>query len=123
MANTTISAERIIIKRAYEEAAEADGTRILVERLWPRGISKEKAALDDWMKDIAPSTELRKWFSHDAEKWPEFQRRYRAELADHQDMIEELRVIAREGQLTLVYGSRDKEHNGATVLRDVLLNG
>jgi uncharacterized protein YeaO (DUF488 family) len=110
----------IKLKRAYEDASRHDGFRILVERLWPRGVSKEEAHLDLWLKDVAPSTKLRKWFGHDPEKWPEFQKRYRAELKDQKDALKLLRAKARAGTVTLVYGARDEEHNGALVLKKVL---
>jgi len=108
------------LKRAYEPAEPADGTRILVDRLWPRGVSKEEAALDDWMKDIAPSTELREWFGHDPAKWPEFERRYRAELAQHGAELQHIRDLAKSHKVTLVYSARDEQHNDAIVLRAVL---
>lgn len=116
-----IPATNIKLKRAYDPPAADDGTRILVDRLWPRGISKEKAALDHWMKDIAPSTELRQWFAHDPERWEEFRRRYAAELRQHSDLVTELRSLARHGQITLVHAAHDEAHNDAVVLRDVLL--
>ncbi|WP_345249603.1 DUF488 domain-containing protein [Pigmentiphaga soli] len=109
------------MKRAYEPAGPDDGVRILVDRLWPRGLSKAKAALDDWMKDIAPSTELRQWFGHDPERWTEFQRRYRAELRQHAEQLERIRALAKAGTVTLVYGARDEAHNDAVVLKKVLL--
>ncbi|WP_315927244.1 DUF488 domain-containing protein [Mesorhizobium sp. SP-1A] len=109
------------LKRAYEPAEPGDGLRILIDRLWPRGVSKAKAALDDWMKDIAPSTDLRQWFGHDPARWAEFQRRYRAELRQHGDELDRIRDLARTHTVTLVYGARDEEHNDAVVLRDVLL--
>ena len=108
------------IKRAYEPPAKSDGTRILVERLWPRGLTKEKAAIDEWMKEIAPSTELRKWYSHDVAKWDEFQKRYKAELADHADLVDTLRAKGKKGTVTLVYAAHDEEHNSALVLKQVL---
>lgn len=111
----------IRLKRAYEPVAPDDGVRILVDRLWPRGISKTRAALEDWMKDIAPSTGLREWFGHDPARWPEFQRRYRQELAQHPAELAQLRALAAKGTVTLVYGARDEVHNDAVVLRDVLL--
>jgi uncharacterized protein YeaO (DUF488 family) len=111
------------LKRAYEAADAADGTRILVDRLWPRGVSKQRAALDDWMKDIAPSAELRQWFGHEPSRWAEFQRRYKAELRGHGEELGRLRAIAAKGTLTLVYAARDEERNDAVVLRDVLLHG
>lgn len=120
--STSILASRLKLKRAYEPAAPADSVRILVDRLWPRGVSKAKADLDDWMKDIAPSTALRKWFGHDPERWPEFQRRYRAELRQHADALDRIRALAETGTVTLVYSAHDEQHNDAIVLRDVLLH-
>ena len=108
------------LKRAYEPAEPGDGVRILVDRLWPRGVSKEEAALDDWMKDIAPSTELRQWFGHDPQKWAEFQRRYRAELDLNSDAVSELKAALSNGPATLVYGAKDEAHNDAVVLADYL---
>src|SRR5690242_20665884 len=110
----------IRLKRAYEKPTRDDGFRVLVERLWPRGVSKEEAALDLWLKDVAPSTELRKWFGHDPARWKEFQQRYRAELKDKKDALKLLRAKSREGTVTLVYGARDEEHNGALVLKKIL---
>ncbi len=116
-----IAAHRIKLKRAYEPAEPDDGTRILVDRLWPRGLKKADAAIDEWMKDVAPSTGLRKWFGHDPERWPEFRRRYRAEILEHREQLDRLRTLAQRGQVTLVFSARDEEHNDAVVLRDVLL--
>lgn len=116
-----IKAASIRLKRAYEPPATSDGRRILVDRLWPRGISKADAAIDRWMKDIAPSTELREWFGHDAERWPEFQRRYALEVRKHREQLAELRRLARKDPLTLVYSARDETHNDAVALRQVLL--
>ena len=116
----SLPASHIRLKRAYEPAETGDGVRILVDRLWPRGVSKEKAALDDWMKDIAPSTELRKWFDHDPERWAEFERRYKAELRQHAEELEHIRAMARTRTVTLVYGARDVEHNNAVVLQGLL---
>lgn len=111
----------IAIKRIYEPNESKDGYRVLVDRLWPRGVSKEKAALDLWMKDIGPSTELRKWFSHDPKKWPQFQTKYKRELNDKTDLLGELRDAAKKhGQLTLLYGARDQEHNEARVIAEAL---
>ena len=107
-------------KRVYEAPAKGDGARILVDRLWPRGLSKEKAQVDLWLKDIAPSTGLRKWFAHDAEKWQEFRRRYEAELERNDEQVAALREEAAKGPVTLVYGARDTEHNEALVLKDLL---
>jgi uncharacterized protein YeaO (DUF488 family) len=118
---TNIPAANVRLKRAYESPSAKDGKRILVDRLWPRGISKEKAALDHWMKDVAPSTELRKWFAHDPERWEEFRRRYAAQLREHSYLITELRSLARHGPITLVYAAHDEAHNDAVVLREVLL--
>ena len=120
MSNAHIPAANLLLKRVYAPADAGDGTRILIDRLWPRGISKQRAALDEWLKEIAPSTELRQWFGHEPARWPEFQRRYKAELRGHAMEIERLRGIAAKGVLTLVYGARDQEHNDAVVLRDVL---
>jgi uncharacterized protein YeaO (DUF488 family) len=114
-------ASHIQLNRAYEPAAPEDGVRILVDRLWPRGVSKAKAALDEWLKDIAPSTELREWFGHDPELWPEFQRRYRAELHEHEPQLEHIRDLAGAQTVTLVYSAHDEAHNDAVVLREVLL--
>jgi uncharacterized protein YeaO (DUF488 family) len=110
----------IKIKRAYEEPAEEDGTRILVDRLWPRGLTKERARIDLWLKDIAPSTDLRKWFAHDPAKWTEFQRRYIKELEKNSESLSILRQEAAKGPVTLIYGARDQEHNEAVVLRKLL---
>jgi len=116
-----VSASNVRLKRAYDPPEKADGTRILVDRLWPRGVSKAEARLDEWIKEVAPSTELRKWFGHDPERWAEFRRRYRAELAGHSEIVTHLRRLAREGTLTLIYGAKDEAHNEAVVLRNVLL--
>ncbi len=108
------------LKRAYEPPAAADGARILIDRLWPRGIKKADAAIDRWLKELAPSTELRRWFGHEVERWPEFRRRYRAELDRHRELVEELRALARQQRLTLVYGAKDEAHNDAVVLGELL---
>lgn len=107
------------LKRAYEPPAEDDGKRILVDRLWPRGVPKLKAKIDLWLKDVAPSTELRKWFGHATEKWPEFKKRYRAEL-NKNPAWPELQSLARQGDLTLVYAAKDRLHNEALVLKQLL---
>ena len=108
------------IKRAYAPAEAADGYRILVDRLWPRGISKEKAKIDLWLKSVAPSNELRKWFGHDPEKFPEFEQRYRAELAES-GALDELRAVLREHpDATLLFAAHDEEHNNAVVLKELL---
>ena len=109
----------IKIKRAYQPADDEDGFRILVDRLWPRGISKEKAKLDLWLKDVAPSNELRKWFSHDPGRWEEFQNKYREELKSKKKIIKQIKDIERgKSTITLIYGAKDEEHNNALVLRD-----
>ncbi len=110
----------IRLKRAYEAPASTDGQRVLVERLWPRGLTRAKAAVDLWLKDVAPSPELRQWFAHDPAKWPEFQQRYRKELEGRKEPLDLLRRMAREGTLTLVYAARDQEHNSAVVLKAFL---
>ena len=108
------------IKRTYAPAEESDGYRILVDRLWPRGISKEKAQIDLWLKSVAPSNELRKWFGHDPEKFPEFEQRYRAELAES-GALDELRAVLREHpDATLLFAAHDEEHNNAVVLKKLL---
>jgi uncharacterized protein YeaO (DUF488 family) len=108
------------IKRVYRQPDTEDGTRVLIDRLWPRGLTKEKASVDLWLKDIAPSTELRKWFSHDPAKWSEFQTRYRAELRNNNEQLLLLRQEAIKGTVTLVYGAKDEEHNEAVVLQKIL---
>ncbi len=113
----------IRLKRAYEPASPADGYRVLVDRLWPRGVSKQRAMLDDWQKELAPSTELRQWFGHEPRRFPEFRRRYLDELRCERPRLAELRRRARDGALTLVYAARDAEHNEAVVLADVLRRG
>jgi uncharacterized protein YeaO (DUF488 family) len=120
MGRTAKRRDAIRLKRAYEDAAPDDGQRFLVERLWPRGVRKAALPLDGWLKDVAPSPALRKWFGHDPEKWTEFQRRYFAELKQHEAALAPLRQAIREGPVTLVYGSRDTEHNAAVALRDFL---
>jgi uncharacterized protein YeaO (DUF488 family) len=116
-----ISAKNIKLKRAYEKTAAEDGTRILVDRLWPRGLTKDKAAIDHWFKEIAPSTTLRKWFAHDPDRWNEFRRRYIEELKRNALQLEEIRKLARHSPITLVYAAHDELHNDAVVLRDILL--
>jgi uncharacterized protein YeaO (DUF488 family) len=110
------------VKRAYEPPAAEDGVRILVDRLWPRGLSKEKAAVAHWMKDIAPSADLRKWFGHDPERWPEFRSRYREELRRHGALLAQIGDLAAGGAVTLIYAAHDEEHNDAVVLREALVN-
>jgi uncharacterized protein YeaO (DUF488 family) len=108
------------LKRAYEPAAGSDGRRILIDRLWPRGVSNRRAAIDEWMKDIAPSTQLRRWFAHDPARWPEFQRRYKRELAERDDELRRIAALASRGRVTLVYAARDEAHNDAVVLAAVV---
>lgn len=110
---------KIAIKRAYEPLAASDGRRVLIDRLWPRGVSKAEAKLDAWMKEVAPSDALRRWFGHQPERWAEFRRRYRAELKDNPG-VAALRKLAAEGPLTLVYGAKDEAHNDAVVLAELL---
>jgi uncharacterized protein YeaO (DUF488 family) len=116
-----IPAANVKLKRAYDPPAAADGIRILIDRLWPRGISKKKAALDQWMKEIAPSTKLRKWFGHDPARWDEFCRRYAAEVHENAALLDQLRSLARHDPITLVYSAHDELHNDAIVLRNLLL--
>jgi uncharacterized protein YeaO (DUF488 family) len=116
-----LPASHVRLKRAYEPAVPEDGVRVLVDRLWPRGLRKADAAIDRWMKDIAPSTQLRQWFGHEPERWPEFRRRYSRELQQRAAAVEELRELARGGRVTLVFAAHDEVHNDAIVLRDALL--
>jgi uncharacterized protein YeaO (DUF488 family) len=108
------------IKRVYDPPAEEDGTRVLVDRVWPRGITKERAAADVWLKEIAPSTALRRRFGHDPKKWPAFQTDYRAELEANEENVRQLAELAAEGAVTLVYGARDTTHNQAAVLMEYM---
>jgi uncharacterized protein YeaO (DUF488 family) len=110
----------IKLKRAYETPAKDDGERILVERLWPRGLTKLRANIDLWLKDVAPSTELRRWFGHDPDKWDEFCRRYHKELKENNDLIKLLKSKAKAGTITLIYAAQDEKHNGALVLKRFL---
>jgi len=110
----------IRLKRAYDDPAEDDGYRVLIDRLWPRGVSRERARLDEWAKELAPSAELRRWFGHEPARFAEFRARYEVELGEQEAKLDELRGRARQGTLTLVYGARDTEHNDAVVLADVL---
>lgn len=119
--NTAIQAGNIKLKRAYERPNADDGTRVLIDRLWPRGVRKVDAAIDEWIKGIAPSTSLRKWFGHDPARWQEFRRRYAAEVHEHPETLNELRNMARRGPITLVFSAHDELHNDAVVLRDLLL--
>lgn len=109
---------KIHIKRVYEQPSKDDGRRILVDRLWPRGLSKEKAGVDLWLKEIAPSTELRKWFGHDPGRWEEFKERYLAELKGNREQIQLLKQELDKGIVTLVYAAKDEEHNQAVVIQE-----
>ncbi len=111
---------QIWLKRAYEEPGESDGFRILVDRIWPRGVTKEKLQLDAWLKEIAPSAELRKWFGHDPERWDEFKRRYFAELDGRTAPVEELLSKVKQGRVTLIYAAHDEKHNNALALKEYL---
>ena len=108
----------IQIKRVYEKPDASDGFRILVDRLWPRGLTKEKAAADLWLKDIAPSTELRKWFNHDPEKWKEFQKKYQKELKENKEAVSVLKEHLKQGPVTLLYAAKDEVHNEADVIKN-----
>jgi uncharacterized protein YeaO (DUF488 family) len=119
--SSQIAAANVKLKRAYEPAAQSDGLRILVDRLWPRGVSKAEAAVDRWEKDISPTTALRKWFGHDPARWPEFHSRYAAEVREHPETLRRLRALARRHPITLVYSAHDEVHNDAVVLRDLVL--
>lgn len=109
----------ISLKRAYETAEKSDGTRVLVDRIWPRGVTKDEADIDLWAKDVAPSTQLRKWFGHDPEKWSEFQKKYRSELKGN-PALSEIKKLTRKGHVTLIYAAKDELHNQALVLKQVL---
>jgi uncharacterized protein YeaO (DUF488 family) len=116
-----MSALNITLKRAYLPPASDDGTRILVERLWPRGLTKEKAAIDHWVKDIAPSPELRKWYGHEPDRWEEFQQRYRIELKKNKPAVKELLALCTGNQVTFVFAAKDEDRNSAVLLRSYLL--
>jgi uncharacterized protein YeaO (DUF488 family) len=107
-------------KRVYDPASPDDGKRILVDRLWPRGIKKERAKIEEWLKDIAPSDELRKWFSHDPAKWPDFEKRYAAELKKKSDLVERLRAEAKKGTITLLFASKEAKYNNTAVLKELI---
>jgi uncharacterized protein YeaO (DUF488 family) len=110
----------IQLKRAYDKPKKTDGKRILVDGLWPRGIKKDQASITLWLKDITPSKELRTWFGHDPDKWPEFKRRYFKELKQHRESVKQVTELAEHGKITLVYGAKDEEHNNAVALKDYL---
>jgi|SRR5690554_2620132 len=110
---------RIQTKRAYLPAQASDGKRLLVDRLWPRGVSKDEAKIDQWLKELAPTTELRKWFAHDVAKWPEFEKRYKAELSDN-PLLDELIILAKSTDICLVYAAKDELHNNAQVIKAYL---
>lgn len=112
----------IIIKRVYEAPSKEDGKRILIDRLWPRGLTKEKAKVDLWLKAIAPSTELRKWFGHDPSKWNEFKGRYITEIKNNSAVTSQLEEYLKKGKVTLVYGAKDEQHNDAVVLKEYFEN-
>lgn len=111
------------LKRIHDPPARGDGCRILVDRVWPRGVRKADAAVDRWLKEIAPSTELRKWFGHDPARWDEFLRRYHEELDARPELVEELRACGRDGPVTLCYAARDREHNNAVALKEYMEHG
>jgi uncharacterized protein YeaO (DUF488 family) len=113
----------IRLKRAYETPATSDGYRVLIDRLWPRGVRRDEVRLDEWARELAPSSELRRWFGHDPGRFGEFRRRYTAELAGQEEKLRELRRRARNGTLTLVYAAHDEEHNDAVVLAEILRSG
>ncbi len=117
----SIAATNVQLKRAYEPATTDDGTRVLIDRLWPRGVRKDQAALDLWLKDLAPSTALRQWFDHDPARWAEFQARYADEVQQQPALFQQLRDLALNGRITLVYAAHDTAHNDAVVLRGLLL--
>jgi uncharacterized protein YeaO (DUF488 family) len=110
----------IALKRAYDPSSKSDGARFLVERLWPRGVKKTSLQIDAWIKDAAPSTELRKWFAHDPAKWKEFRRRYFAELKDRRTTLQPILDAGQKGPVTLIYSSHDTEHNNAVALKEFL---
>jgi uncharacterized protein YeaO (DUF488 family) len=110
----------LAIKRIYDPPSKADGRRVLVDRLWPRGMKKEEARVDEWMKDISPSNVLRKWFSHDPSRWKDFRVKFRKELKGKQDLVERLRDYSAKGRVTLLYSAKDEEHNNAVVIKEVV---
>jgi uncharacterized protein YeaO (DUF488 family) len=121
MTMSRIKAANVKLKRAYDPPEAADGARILVDRLWPRGVKKTDAAIEQWAKDLAPSAALRKWFGHDPGRWEEFCERYAAEVSQHPDQLKQLRELARERPITLIYSAHDELHNNAVALRGLIL--
>jgi uncharacterized protein YeaO (DUF488 family) len=121
MTMSRIKAANVKLKRAYDPPEAADGARILVDRLWPRGVKKTDAAIEQWAKDLAPSAALRKWFGHDPGRWEEFCERYAAEVSQHPDQLKQLRELARERPITLIYSAYDELHNNAVALRGLIL--
>ena len=113
----------VAVKRVYEGPEKSDGQRVLVDRIWPRGVGKKDVALTLWLKEVAPSDELRKWFGHEPERWAEFQKRYSAELDGNGEAVGELRALLREGKVTLLYGAHDEAHNNAVALAGYLRRG
>lgn len=111
---------RVWLRRAYEAPSRNDGRRVLVDRVWPRGVSKEDAEIDEWCKEVAPSSDLRRWFGHDPDRWQGFRERYEAELEDRRDVVDHLIDLTRAGRITLVFGAKDEERNNAVVLREVI---
>lgn len=111
---------KIKLKRIYEKAEKSDGQRVLVDRIWPRGLSKQAANIDLWLKDIAPSTALRKWFAHDPQKWSEFKKRYFKELSKNPETVKQLRSLVRRGTVTLVFGAKEEKYNNAVALKQYL---
>jgi uncharacterized protein YeaO (DUF488 family) len=118
-----LTASAIGLRRVYDPPSPEDGTRILVDRLWPRGLKKEKAQIDEWLRDVAPSTALRQWFAHRPERWDEFRARYAAELATQKEAVDALRRLASQGHATLLFAARDVERNNAVALRHFLIGG
>ena len=112
----------IRLKRVYDKPAKSDGHRVLVDRLWPRGLTKQKAHVDEWLKEIAPSAKLRKWFAHDPDKWEQFKKRYAAELDDQREHVKQLGRAARKRTVTLLFGAKDTEHNDAVALKEYLMS-
>ena len=121
MSHNIPPARNVKIKGTYEKPVRDDGVRVLIDRLWPRGVTKEDAALDQWEKDLAPSTELREFFGHDPTRWDEFRERYATEVHNHPYQLRQLRVLARKGPLTLIHSAHDEMHNDAVVLRELVL--